>query len=68
MKWRHAAPAIFGLTVFAALFLWFSSSPIPGWLLVVIIAAAIPSAIATGLRQKRLERKMLRGWWNSRAR
>jgi uncharacterized membrane protein YccC len=49
--------------VVAALVLWLSGPVIPAWLLAVAVGAAFALGLPASVKQKRMERDIVRAWW-----
>jgi uncharacterized membrane protein YccC len=49
--------------IVAALVLWLSGPFIPGWLLAIAVGAAFALGVPVSMKQKRLERDVVRAWW-----
>jgi hypothetical protein len=43
--------------------LWLSGPFIPAWLMVVAVGAAFALGVPASMKQKRMERDIVRAWW-----
>jgi hypothetical protein len=55
--------SIVWFAVLVALILGLGQSAVPGWALAIIIVIALPLGIRASVKQKRLERQLVRAWW-----
>jgi uncharacterized membrane protein YccC len=49
----------------AAIVLWLSGSPVPGWLAVLVVVAAVALGFVASVKQNRMERELVRSWWHA---